>query len=131
MSSSLSSSSSSDAAVRDEGAFEWLMDVPCPVDFVLGTATVKVRECAAFAVNGIVRLKQVAGADLAVLHDLGLAARNADRVVVLDGGHVAAAGSPREALTPKLLAETFGVRADVSEAHGGLWVTPWGLAEAP
>jgi flagellar motor switch protein FliN/FliY len=66
MSSSLSSSSSSDAAVRDDGAFEWLMDVPCPVDFVLGTATIKVRECAAFAVNGIVRLKQVAGADLEV-----------------------------------------------------------------
>jgi len=42
------------------------MDVPCPVDFVLGSATVKVRDCAAFAVNSIVRLRQSAGADLEV-----------------------------------------------------------------
>lgn len=42
------------------------MDVPCPVDFVLGTATVKVRDCAQFAVDSIVRLKQTAGSDLEV-----------------------------------------------------------------
>jgi flagellar motor switch protein FliN/FliY len=42
------------------------MDVPCPVDFVLGTATVKVRECVQFAPNSIVRLKQPAGSDLEV-----------------------------------------------------------------
>jgi flagellar motor switch protein FliN/FliY len=42
------------------------MDVPCPVDFVLGTATIKVRDCAAFAPQSIVRLKQAAGADLEV-----------------------------------------------------------------
>lgn len=42
------------------------MDVPCPVEFVLGTATVKVRECAAFAIDSVIRLKQVAGADLEV-----------------------------------------------------------------
>jgi flagellar motor switch/type III secretory pathway protein FliN len=44
----------------------WLMDVPCPVDFVLGTATVKVRDCATFAVNSVIRLKQAAGSDLEV-----------------------------------------------------------------
>jgi iron complex transport system ATP-binding protein len=71
------------------------------------------------------------GTVVAVLHDLGLAARNADRIVVLDGGRVVAAGPPREALTAGRLAETFGVEADVSEARGGLWVTPWGLAAAP
>jgi flagellar motor switch protein FliN/FliY len=42
------------------------MDVPCPVDFVLGTATVKVRECAAFAPDTVVRLRQAAGSDLEV-----------------------------------------------------------------
>jgi flagellar motor switch protein FliN/FliY len=66
MSSFLSSSSSSEPIAAEGGALDWVMDVPCPVDFVLGTATVKVRECAAFAVNAIVRLKQVAGADLEV-----------------------------------------------------------------
>jgi flagellar motor switch/type III secretory pathway protein FliN len=47
-------------------SMQWLMDVPCPVDFVLGTTTVKVRECAAFAVDSVIRLKQTAGADLEV-----------------------------------------------------------------
>jgi flagellar motor switch protein FliN len=42
------------------------MDVPCSVDFVLGTATVKVRDCATFAVDTVVRLRQAAGADLEV-----------------------------------------------------------------
>jgi flagellar motor switch/type III secretory pathway protein FliN len=59
--------SSSDVVVaRRADELDWVMDVPCPVDFVLGTATVKVRECAAFAVNAVVRLKQTAGADLEV-----------------------------------------------------------------
>ncbi|MEO8084649.1 MAG: FliM/FliN family flagellar motor switch protein [Ardenticatenales bacterium] len=66
MSSSLSSSSSSDTAASRAADLDWVMDVPCPVDFVLGTTTIKVRECAAFAVNAIVRLKQTAGADLEV-----------------------------------------------------------------
>lgn len=42
------------------------MDVPCPVDFVLGSATVKVRDCAQFSVDSVVRLKQAAGSDLEV-----------------------------------------------------------------
>ncbi|HWB15012.1 MAG TPA: FliM/FliN family flagellar motor switch protein [Vicinamibacterales bacterium] len=42
------------------------MDVPCAVDFVLGTTTVKVRDCAAFTLQSVVRLKQAAGADLEV-----------------------------------------------------------------
>lgn len=71
------------------------------------------------------------GTVVAVLHDLGLAARHADRIVVLDDGRVVADAVPREALTPERLAATFGVRADVSDAHGGLWVTPWGLSASP
>ena len=42
------------------------MDVPCPVDFVLGTATIKVRDCAQFAVDSVIRLRQAAGSDLEV-----------------------------------------------------------------
>jgi flagellar motor switch protein FliN/FliY len=40
------------------------MDVPCPVDFVLGTTTVKVREAAEFAPDTVIRLRRVAGSDL-------------------------------------------------------------------
>lgn len=67
MSSSPSSSSSSET--RPAGAspaLHWLLDVPCPVDFVLGTTSVKVRECAEFTVDSVIRLKQTAGADLEV-----------------------------------------------------------------
>ena len=64
MSSSPSSSSSSELALIDP--LEWVTDVPCPVDFVLGTATVKVRDCAQFAVDTILRLRQTAGSDLEV-----------------------------------------------------------------
>ena len=46
---------------------------------------------------------------LAVLHDLNLAAAFAPRVVVLDGGAVAADGPPDAVLTPALVERTFGV----------------------
>jgi flagellar motor switch protein FliN/FliY len=45
---------------------DWVMDVPCPVDFVLGTSTIRVRECVEFVPNSVVRLRQPAGSDLEV-----------------------------------------------------------------
>jgi iron complex transport system ATP-binding protein len=48
---------------------------------------------------------------LVSLHDLTLAARHADRVVVLAGGRIAADAAPLEALTPGVLAEVFGLSA--------------------
>ncbi|MFI6521511.1 ABC transporter ATP-binding protein [Spirillospora sp. NPDC050679] len=50
------------------------------------------------------------------LHDLNLAAAFCDRIVVLDGGRVVAAGTPAEVLTPALLADVYGVAAEVG-AH--------------
>jgi iron complex transport system ATP-binding protein len=46
---------------------------------------------------------------IAVLHDVGLAARYFPRIVVLDGGRLAADGAPRDALTAERIRETFGV----------------------
>lgn len=46
-----------------------------------------------------------------VLHDLAHAVNHATRVVVLQGGRVAADGSPEEALAEPLLAEVWGVQA--------------------
>jgi flagellar motor switch protein FliN/FliY len=83
MSSSPSSSSSSELRRLDLQALDWVMDVPCPVDFVLGTATVKVRECAGFAVNSIVRLRQTAGSDLEV-HVSGVPVAAGEVVIVDD-----------------------------------------------
>lgn len=48
---------------------------------------------------------------LFALHDLNLAARSCDHVVVLDGGRVAAEGKPAEVLTPELLQRVYGVAA--------------------
>ncbi|GAA4695162.1 ABC transporter ATP-binding protein [Streptomyces youssoufiensis] len=53
---------------------------------------------------------------LAVLHDLDLAARLCDHLVVLSEGVVAAAGKVLDVLTPDVLREVFGVRA-VAERH--------------
>jgi iron complex transport system ATP-binding protein len=39
------------------------------------------------------------------LHDLGLAARFADRVIVLSAGRVAADGPPDEALRPAIMTQ--------------------------
>ncbi|WP_280397723.1 ABC transporter ATP-binding protein [Nocardia carnea] len=48
-----------------------------------------------------------------VLHDLNLAIRYSDRLVVLRDGTVFAQGAPAEIITPELLAEVFGLRAQV------------------
>lgn len=48
---------------------------------------------------------------VAVLHDLSLAARYCDRLILLDGGTVKADGRPDEVLTPANLEETYRIRA--------------------
>jgi iron complex transport system ATP-binding protein len=54
-----------------------------------------------------------------VLHDLNLAARWADFVVVLDHGRCAAAAAPAEALTPDIIAAVYGVVARVEPGPEG------------
>ena len=52
---------------------------------------------------------------VAALHDLNLAMAFADHVLVLDGGRLEAAGTPRQVLTPTLMARVWGVSAVVME----------------
>ena len=59
------------------------------------------------------------GAVVVTLHDLGLAARACDRVVVLHKGGIAAEGSPRDALSPSVLAEVFGLDGVVLDTPSG------------
>ena len=49
-----------------------------------------------------------------VLHDLNLAARYADYLVVLHDGQVAAQGTPREVVNPHMLRSVFGVEAEIT-----------------
>ncbi|QRY61290.1 ABC transporter ATP-binding protein [Gordonia sp. PDNC005] len=51
---------------------------------------------------------------LVALHDLSLAAEFCDRLVILDRGGLVAAGAPREVLTSDLLAEVYGLDAEVA-----------------
>ncbi|WP_250448548.1 ABC transporter ATP-binding protein, partial [Actinotalea sp. C106] len=53
-----------------------------------------------------------------VLHDLGLAARYCDSLVVLREGRLEAQGPPQQTLTPDLIEKVFRVRAEVW-ADGG------------
>lgn len=47
------------------------------------------------------------------VHDLNLAARFVDQVVILDGGRVHAAGPPTAVLNAEMLAQVFGIEATV------------------
>lgn len=55
---------------------------------------------------------------LMVLHDLGAAARYADRLLALRGGETLALGAPREVVTPELVWQLYGLRAQVLRAPG-------------
>ena len=50
---------------------------------------------------------------IAVLHELNLAARVADRVIAMAGGRIVAAGTPEEVFTQQRLHDVFGLHADV------------------
>lgn len=56
---------------------------------------------------------------VAVLHDLALAARWANSLAVIGRGALVAEGSPRDVLTPELLARVYGVVARVEPCSAG------------
>jgi iron complex transport system ATP-binding protein len=60
-----------------------------------------------------------------VTHDLGLAARYADRVLVLNQGQLVAQGPCSEALSDSILAEVFRVSAYRAGHDGGTVIVPW------
>ncbi len=68
----------------------------------------------------ILREEAARGAAVVVtLHDLGLAARFCDRLLVLCGGRVAADAPPRQALSPEILSDVFGLHGRLLETEAG------------
>lgn len=74
----------------------------------------------AHALDAIALFRRLAGEEgkgvVVTLHDLTLAARFADRVLMLHQGRLVADGEPGEALTPETLATVYGVAA---RTHAG------------
>jgi iron complex transport system ATP-binding protein len=76
----------------------------------------------------VLRARARAGATVvAVLHDLNLAARFADDIVLLEQGKIVASGPPEAVLTEARLASGFGIRARVARDADGLSV----VAQSP
>lgn len=65
------------------------------------------------------------------LHDLTLAARACDRLVVLHQGRVVARGAPRQALTPEVLARVFRLEGELTETPAGLVLIARRLGSVP
>lgn len=60
-----------------------------------------------------------------VTHDLGLAARFADSVLVMQEGRLAAHGHPAEALSERVLAEVFRINAFRAGHQHQMIIVPW------
>lgn len=63
-------------------------------------------------------LQHFQGTSIVVLHDLNLAARYCDHIVLMKDGKVLQTGAPQEVLTPKLLEPIFEVPFHVSMEDG-------------
>jgi len=62
---------------------------------------------------------------IVVTHDLGLAARFADHVLVLSEGRLASQGAPAEALSDQVMADVFRISAYRAEYQREAVIVPW------
>jgi iron complex transport system ATP-binding protein len=67
----------------------------------------------------LARAARDGGAVLAIVHDLALAARFADRVVMMERGRLVADGNAREVVTPERIAAVFAVEATIMDSVVG------------
>jgi iron complex transport system ATP-binding protein len=74
----------------------------------------------ALSVAVIMRARAADGAVLFSTHDVALAARVAQRVLLLEQGHVIAVGPPLQALTPEALATAYGRAGRLEQLGGGI-----------
>jgi iron complex transport system ATP-binding protein len=62
---------------------------------------------------------------IVVTHDLGLAARFADTVLVMSDGRLAAQGAPRQALSDDIVANVFRISTYRAEHRNETIILPW------
>jgi iron complex transport system ATP-binding protein len=73
-------------------------------------------------IKSIVRKKGISA--IMALHDLNLAARYADKIILMNGGGIVAVGDPASVITPSNIQLVFKVEADVYQKEGKLHVVP-------
>ena len=61
---------------------------------------------------------------LVAIHDINMAARFADRILLMSDGEIVAEGTPRQVLTPQNIQNVFAVTADIAESqeNNRFWV---------
>jgi iron complex transport system ATP-binding protein len=62
---------------------------------------------------------------MVVTHDLGLAARFADTVLVLSDGRLVSQGAPTDALSERIMGDVFRISAYRAEYHREAVIVPW------
>jgi iron complex transport system ATP-binding protein len=78
---------------------------------------------------GLRKLSAKGRALLVSLHDLTLAARWCDRILLMKEGCLAAEGTPADVLTPASLGDVFGILAHIDHDEGGMILAPVALAQ--
>jgi iron complex transport system ATP-binding protein len=73
-------------------------------------------------IKSIVRKHEISA--IMAIHDLNLAARYADKIVLMNGGGILSVGNPATVITPENIRLVFKVDADVYEKDGKLHVVP-------
>lgn len=73
-------------------------------------------------IHDLVRTKKISV--MMVIHDLNLASRYADSILMLFEGRVYATGSAKDTLTQSNIEEVYGVEAGIHDLDGTLSVTP-------
>jgi iron complex transport system ATP-binding protein len=67
---------------------------------------------------------------LVVLHDLALAVRFCNALLLLADGRLEASGAPLEVLSPARLARSYHISAQYGEAEGRSFLVPWSRLDA-
>jgi len=78
-------------------------------------------------IRRVTREKEIS--TIVVLHDLNLAAKYADRVVILNSGKVHAQGKPKDIFRPEILSRVYGVEVKICSNDNTIHVFPAKVVE--
>jgi iron complex transport system ATP-binding protein len=73
-------------------------------------------------IKSIVREKEISA--IMAIHDLNLASRYADRIIMMNDGEIFSAGDSVSVLTPESIKRVYGVEAEVNHIHGRPYIVP-------